>query len=224
MAWLPSGVIDTPPVVPLAACRATVIPTGTDRVAVTPVGPGNRAISRPRTRTERGFGGITPPVSSKWGDILVPIAAGTGMKHRRGNPRSRERRGHIPIVPLSFNLAGVPFGLQGFCGDDPIGFTSQGLGSSVQILALRAVGRLLLPSPLSRWREAGAGWRGHTGGRWGMSWARQRTPWVPRPSVPPVSIPRKASESPRAQIRPGPNGRRPDGLFPLLQEGNLGMS
>ncbi len=83
-----------------------------------------------------GFGGLTTPLPTKWGDILVPITTGSGMTIV-GPPHGG---GAVPFpapIPKNFNFANAPFGFQGFCGDSPLGFTSQGVGSNVQLLPLK---------------------------------------------------------------------------------------
>ncbi len=82
-----------------------------------------------------GFGGLTPALPSKWGDILVPITAGTGITIV--GPSHGQGILVFPApIPKNFNFANTPFGFQGFCGDSPVGFTSQGIGSNVQLLPL----------------------------------------------------------------------------------------
>jgi hypothetical protein len=95
-----------------------------------------QATSNGLTIFRLGFGGLTPALPSKWGDILVPISAGTGITIV--GPSHGQGILVFPApIPKNFNFANTPFGFQGFCGDSPVGFTSQGIGSNVQLLPLQ---------------------------------------------------------------------------------------
>ncbi len=85
-----------------------------------------------------GFGGLVAELPSKWGGIVVNIAAGTGLNILIGpHFQSPSLSFSIPQIPLNFNFACAPFGLQAFCGDNPFGFTSSGVGGIVRLLPLQ---------------------------------------------------------------------------------------
>ncbi len=84
-----------------------------------------------------GFGGLVAELPSKWGGIVVNIAAGTGLNILIGPHGAGVVPFQVPQIPLNFNFACAPFGFQAFCGDNPFGFTSSGVGGIVRLLPLQ---------------------------------------------------------------------------------------
>ena len=86
-----------------------------------------------------GFAPLTPPLASKWGNILVPISAGTGQNFILGfHNQSAAVPFSVPdaAVPKDLSFACAPFGFQAFCGDAPKGFLSNGLQSQLNVKPL----------------------------------------------------------------------------------------
>ena len=69
------------------------------------------------------------PIPSRWGEILVGLGGGTGTSFTRLHASS--------IVPLTATIPSDPgfacqsFQVQGFCGDDPRGYLSNALASTI---------------------------------------------------------------------------------------------
>jgi len=83
-----------------------------------------------------GFAGCAA-VPSKYGTIWVPLSGFLGFNVNLGN----HGQGHVlvpgGVIPKDLTFACLPVSFQGFCGDDPIGFTSQGLCGQLNLSALR---------------------------------------------------------------------------------------
>lgn len=85
-----------------------------------------------------GFGPPTTPLPSKWGDVRVPITAGSGVNFVLGpHGQSPAVLFDTPAAPKDPSLACAPFSLQALCGDQPIGHLSNGLGGVLQLLPLK---------------------------------------------------------------------------------------
>jgi len=76
-------------------------------------------------------------VPSKYGTIWVPLAAFLGFNVNLGNHGQGVLNVQGPRLPKDLTLAFLPVSFQVFCGDDPIGFTSQGLCGQFNLSALK---------------------------------------------------------------------------------------
>lgn len=83
-----------------------------------------------------GFVGCAA-VPSKYGTVWVPAAGFLGFNINLGN----HGQGLVVVpggaIPKDLTLACLPVSFQGFCGDNPIGFTSQGICGKLNLSALK---------------------------------------------------------------------------------------
>ncbi len=81
-----------------------------------------------------GFAPKPPPMSTQWGEILVPISAGTGQSFLESVPASRVVDLGPVLLPDDASFLGMTFSVQGFCPASPIGYLGNALAETVGTL------------------------------------------------------------------------------------------
>ncbi len=78
-----------------------------------------------------GFTAKPAPISSKWGEILVPITAGTGQNFVVAVPGNRRPVLGPILLPNDPALLCVAYAVQGFCPASPVGYLGNALAEMV---------------------------------------------------------------------------------------------
>ncbi len=81
-----------------------------------------------------GFGPKPAPLPSKWGEILVPVTAGTGQNFLVSVPASRLVNLGPILLPSGGQFLCASYAVQGFCPSSPNGYLSNALAETVGTL------------------------------------------------------------------------------------------
>lgn len=73
---------------------------------------------------------VPAALRTRWGEVLVSLAAGTGVTFV-GPSRGAGMHPFMHKIPRDPAVAGVSFQVQGFCSDHPRGFLSNALSSTI---------------------------------------------------------------------------------------------